>query len=183
MQQTNRQQFSTVHTLIYHRNDVKVVNISKLYYETNKPAVRGSTWVFNILMSFLWSVRVENCCPCVNYLLAAFITCFNLFWFRWFIRSDSQHAQELIIITLPPVPSSSPRWWWLPIVTLRGRWKQQMRLNGWFLYSHCESLLLWIAFIVTPPVLWCSFVASTWENLPTATDQSSFSSLPQLLIS
>ena len=65
---------------------------SKLYRQTTKPAVRGSTWVFSILTSFLWSVRVENCCPCVNYLLAAFISCFNLFWFRWFIRSDSQHA-------------------------------------------------------------------------------------------
>ena len=65
---------------------------SKLYRQTTKPAVRGSTWVFNILTSFLWLVRVENCCPCINYLLAAFISCFNLFWFRWFIRSDSQHA-------------------------------------------------------------------------------------------
>ena len=149
---------------------------SKLYRET-KPAVRGSTWVFNILTSFLLSVRVENCCLRINYLLAAFISCFNLFWFRWFIRSDSQHAQELIIVSLPPVPSSSPGWWWLPAVTLRRGWKQQMSLNG------CESLLLWIAFIVTPPVLWCSLAASTWKSLPTATHQSSFSSHPQLLTS
>ena len=62
----NSQQFSMVNTLIDHRNDVKMF---KTLHWSNSPVVRGSTWVLNIQMSFLWSIIVhtmENCCRFVN---------------------------------------------------------------------------------------------------------------------
>ena len=60
---TNRKQFSLVCTLIDHRNNDKMF---KTLQWNHSPAPRGSTWVLNILTSFLWSIRVqtmENCCP------------------------------------------------------------------------------------------------------------------------
>ena len=50
-------------SLIDHRNDVKMF---KTLQWNHLPAARGSTYVLNILTSFLWSIRVqtiENCWP------------------------------------------------------------------------------------------------------------------------
>ena len=59
------QHFSMVDTLINHRIDIKTLQWK------HSPAAHGSTWVLNILTSFLWSITAQtivNSCQFVNFL-------------------------------------------------------------------------------------------------------------------
>ena len=61
-----KKHFNMACTHIDHRTDIKMFKTLKWKHS---PAARGSTWVLNIFMWFLWSIRVqimENCCRIVN---------------------------------------------------------------------------------------------------------------------
>ena len=60
--------------LIDHKNDIKMF---KTLPWNHSPAARGSTWVWNILKSSVWSKRaqtMENCCRFVIYVFTLYVS-------------------------------------------------------------------------------------------------------------
>ena len=108
--------------------------VDESFYKCLKhsPATSCSTWILNILTSFLWSIRVhtiENCCRFVKYpLLTKRLVNMAGYWPSWVLYT--------FLGTCPPTPAQGQHYFSLRTKCwFRGRMGWQLPRNVWSTWS------------------------------------------------